>query len=109
MFPLCYTTSPAHALADYHAAAGVGRSINLLKSCSQYSSYSCTSSPADPLCLQVWAVVPTNLVEAERKGAKLVQSLAEADSPSNGTKVLVLSDTTNNGKKKANGHKEAGM
>jgi len=59
--------------------------------------------------LQVWAVVPTNLVEAERKGAKLVQSLAEADSPSNGTKDLVLSDTTNNGKKKANGHKEAGM
>jgi hypothetical protein len=54
-------------------------------------------------------VVPTNLVEAERKGAKLVQSLAEADSPSNGTKDLVLTDTTNDGKKKANGHKEAGM
>ena len=59
--------------------------------------------------LQVWAVVPTNLVEAERKGAKLVQSLAEADSPSNGTKDLVLSDTTNNGQKRTNGHKEAGM
>lgn len=54
-------------------------------------------------------MVPTNLVEAERKGAKLVQSLAEADSPSNGTKDLVLSDSTNNVKKNANGHKEAGM
>ncbi|KAA6421625.1 MAG: translocation SEC63 protein [Trebouxia sp. A1-2] len=61
----------------------------------------------EPNSNQVWAVVPTNLVEAERKGAKLVQSLAEADSPSNGTKDLVLSDSTNNVKKNANGHKEA--
>ncbi len=54
-------------------------------------------------------MVPTNLVDAERKGAKLAQRLAEPDSPTTTGKDLILSDTTNNGKKKANGHKEEGM
>ena len=59
---------------------------------------------------QVWAVMPSNLVEAERKGAQLLQRLAEAEAPaSNGSRDLALTDATNNGKKVANGHKEAGV
>ena len=59
---------------------------------------------------KVWAVMPTNLVEAERKGAKLLRRLAEAEAPaSNGSRDLALTDATNNGKKVTNGHKEAGV
>ena len=54
----------------------------------------------------MWAVVPTNLVEAERKGAKLVQRLAEISSAS--PTGMALTDATNPSKKAANGHKEEG-
>lgn len=54
--------------------------------------------------------MPTNLVEAERKGAQLLRRLAEAEAPaSNGSRDLALTDATNNGKKVANGHKEIGV
>ena len=53
-------------------------------------------------CFQVWGVVPTSLVEAERHGATFVQKLTKMDtSSSNGTAVT-------DGNKKANGHKEEG-
>lgn len=53
--------------------------------------------------------MPTNLVEAERNGATLVQRLAKIDRPSSsGKRELALNDSTNSNKKKANGHKEEG-
>ena len=59
--------------------------------------------------VQVWGAVPTNLVEAERNGATLVQRLAKLDEPgSSGKHKLALTDSTNSNKKKADGHKEEG-
>lgn len=51
-------------------------------------------------------MVPTNLVEAERKGAKLAQRLAEISSAS--PTGMAPTDATNPSKKAANGHKEEG-
>ena len=57
----------------------------------------------------MWTVQPTNLVEAERKGAKLVQRLVKLDNASaTGMQDLALTDATNNGRKKANASKGEG-
>lgn len=60
--------------------------------------------------LKVWGVVPVKLVEAERKGATLVQRLAEMESSSSSDKPdPAVTDPTDSNETKANGHKEEGV
>lgn len=59
---------------------------------------------------QVWSVMPATLVEAERKGAELVQRLAQNGSlNSNGRQEKALSDATSQSKQNSNGHQGSGL
>ena len=71
-------------------------------------------SAAVKLCavslLQVWSVMPATLVEAERKGAELVQRLAQNGmASSNGRQEKALTEATNQSKQNANGHQGPGL
>lgn len=59
--------------------------------------------------LQVWGVVPTSLVEAERNGANFVQRLTKMDTSGSSSSSSAVTDPSNSNNKKANGHKEEGQ